>query len=187
MEKTGPEPFPFCAFAHTSPRCFLPSQADNDVELESILGRALTVRSHCHAPHIPDLNMPQDGGPATRMDAPFFPVPTTLPSMRLPLPATLPSVAKTPPDIMLKAVPSIADVFEPIVSRRASTVSSCTAASTEAASASPASPPAKKKKRRVLFSKAQTYELERRFRQQRYLSAPEREHLASILRLTRPR
>ena len=43
---------------------------------------------------------------------------------------------------------------------------------------------AKKKKRRVLFSKAQTYELERRFRQQRYLSAPEREHLASILRLS---
>ena len=42
----------------------------------------------------------------------------------------------------------------------------------------------KKKKRRVLFSKAQTFELERRFRQQRYLSAPEREHLASILRLT---
>jgi len=45
-------------------------------------------------------------------------------------------------------------------------------------------PSAKKKKRRVLFSKAQTYELERRFRQQRYLSAPEREHLANILRLT---
>lgn len=42
----------------------------------------------------------------------------------------------------------------------------------------------KKKKRRVLFSKAQTFELERRFRQQRYLSAPEREHLASILGLT---
>jgi hypothetical protein len=36
----------------------------------------------------------------------------------------------------------------------------------------------------VLFSKAQTYELERRFRQQRYLSAPEREHLANILNLT---
>lgn len=44
--------------------------------------------------------------------------------------------------------------------------------------------PPKKRKRRVLFSKAQTYELERRFRQQRYLSAPEREHLASIIRLT---
>lgn len=44
--------------------------------------------------------------------------------------------------------------------------------------------PTKKRKRRVLFSKAQTYELERRFRQQRYLSAPEREHLASIIRLT---
>jgi len=48
----------------------------------------------------------------------------------------------------------------------------------------PSPPPCKKKKRRVLFSKAQTYELERRFRQQRYLSAPEREHLANILRLT---
>ena len=45
-------------------------------------------------------------------------------------------------------------------------------------------PPSKKRKRRVLFSKAQTYELERRFRQQRYLSAPEREHLASIIRLS---
>lgn len=45
-------------------------------------------------------------------------------------------------------------------------------------------PQTKKRKRRVLFSKAQTYELERRFRQQRYLSAPEREHLASLIRLT---
>ncbi|KAM6960785.1 NK2 transcription factor related, locus 9 isoform 2-T2 [Aplochiton taeniatus] len=42
----------------------------------------------------------------------------------------------------------------------------------------------KKKKRRVLFSKAQTFELERRFRQQRYLSAPEREQLAHLLNLT---
>jgi len=42
----------------------------------------------------------------------------------------------------------------------------------------------KKRKRRVLFSKTQTYELERRFRQQRYLTAPEREHLASVIRLT---
>lgn len=42
----------------------------------------------------------------------------------------------------------------------------------------------KKRKRRVLFSKAQTFELERRFRQQRYLSAPEREHLASVIQLT---
>jgi len=45
-------------------------------------------------------------------------------------------------------------------------------------------PGMKKRKRRILFTKAQTYELERRFRQQRYLSAPEREHLASIIRLT---
>ncbi|KAL1138518.1 hypothetical protein AAG570_008581 [Ranatra chinensis] len=42
----------------------------------------------------------------------------------------------------------------------------------------------KKRKRRVLFSKNQTFELERRFRQQKYLSAPEREHLASIINLT---
>uniref|UniRef100_A0A3Q0SBP7 NK2 homeobox 2b n=1 Tax=Amphilophus citrinellus TaxID=61819 RepID=A0A3Q0SBP7_AMPCI len=43
---------------------------------------------------------------------------------------------------------------------------------------------ARGRKRRVLFSKAQTFELERRFRQQRYLSAPEREHLAGLIRLT---
>uniref|UniRef100_A0A3B3UYS5 NK2 homeobox 3 n=1 Tax=Poecilia latipinna TaxID=48699 RepID=A0A3B3UYS5_9TELE len=37
---------------------------------------------------------------------------------------------------------------------------------------------------RVLFSQAQVFELERRFKQQRYLSAPEREHLATTLKLT---
>nr|XP_019569660.1 PREDICTED: homeobox protein Nkx-2.6 [Rhinolophus sinicus] len=37
---------------------------------------------------------------------------------------------------------------------------------------------------RVLFSQAQVLALERRFKQQRYLSAPEREHLASALQLT---
>ncbi|VDO88974.1 unnamed protein product [Haemonchus placei] len=42
----------------------------------------------------------------------------------------------------------------------------------------------KKRKRRVLFTKGQTYELERRFRTQRYLSAPEREQLAMQIRLT---
>lgn len=42
----------------------------------------------------------------------------------------------------------------------------------------------KKRKRRVLFSKTQTFELERRFRQQRYLSAPEREHLANLIGLS---
>ena len=42
----------------------------------------------------------------------------------------------------------------------------------------------RKRKRRVLFSKQQTYELERRFRQQRYLSAPERENLANLIHLT---
>lgn len=42
----------------------------------------------------------------------------------------------------------------------------------------------KKRKRRVLFTKSQTFELERRFRQQRYLSAAEREHLAQMIGLS---
>ncbi|XP_055367954.1 NK2 transcription factor related 7 [Betta splendens] len=46
------------------------------------------------------------------------------------------------------------------------------------------SKPRLRRKPRVLFSQAQVSELERRFRQQRYLSAPEREQLAHILRLT---
>ncbi|XP_015585568.1 homeobox protein Nkx-2.5-like [Cephus cinctus] len=41
-----------------------------------------------------------------------------------------------------------------------------------------------KRKPRVLFSQAQVYELEQRFKQQRYLSAPEREMLAQTLKLT---
>lgn len=35
-----------------------------------------------------------------------------------------------------------------------------------------------------LFRFLQVYELERRFKQQKYLSAPEREHLASLIHLT---
>ncbi|XP_058126769.1 homeobox protein vnd-like [Anopheles ziemanni] len=42
----------------------------------------------------------------------------------------------------------------------------------------------KKRKRRILFSKTQTFELERRFKQARYLSAPERECLANMINLT---
>nr|Q00401.1 RecName: Full=Homeobox protein DTH-2 [Girardia tigrina]CAA39855.1 Dth-2 protein [Girardia tigrina]CAA49140.1 g-Dth-2 [Girardia tigrina] len=41
-----------------------------------------------------------------------------------------------------------------------------------------------RRKRRILFSQAQIYELERRFKQQKYLSAPEREHLANLINLT---
>jgi hypothetical protein len=41
-----------------------------------------------------------------------------------------------------------------------------------------------KRKRRILFNQGQIYELERRFKQQKYLSAPERENLANILQLT---
>ncbi|XP_042299662.1 thyroid transcription factor 1-like [Sceloporus undulatus] len=41
-----------------------------------------------------------------------------------------------------------------------------------------------KRKRRVLFSRAQVHELEKRFEIQKYLTAPEREHLATITRLT---
>ncbi|XP_077366689.1 homeobox protein Nkx-2.4-like [Festucalex cinctus] len=43
---------------------------------------------------------------------------------------------------------------------------------------------ASRRKRRVLFSQAQVFELERRFKQQKYLSAPEREHLAGLIHLT---
>nr|XP_033783624.1 homeobox protein Nkx-2.5 isoform X1 [Geotrypetes seraphini] len=42
----------------------------------------------------------------------------------------------------------------------------------------------KRRKPRVLFSQVQVYELERRFKQQKYLSAPERDHLANVLKLT---
>ena len=45
-------------------------------------------------------------------------------------------------------------------------------------------PVTQRRKRRVLFTQAQVYELERRFKQQKYLSAPEREHLASMINLT---
>nr|CAH8830677.1 unnamed protein product [Trichobilharzia regenti] len=41
-----------------------------------------------------------------------------------------------------------------------------------------------RRKRRVLFTQAQVYELERRFKQQKYLSAPEREHLSQLINLT---
>uniref|UniRef100_A0A8C6IMI9 Uncharacterized protein n=2 Tax=Melopsittacus undulatus TaxID=13146 RepID=A0A8C6IMI9_MELUD len=41
-----------------------------------------------------------------------------------------------------------------------------------------------RRKPRVLFSQAQVSELERQFKHHRYLSAPEREHLARVLKLT---
>ncbi|KAM4607745.1 homeobox protein Nkx-2.3 [Polymixia lowei] len=54
----------------------------------------------------------------------------------------------------------------------------------EVDSEKPAKQTRTRRKPRVLFSQAQVFELERRFKQQRYLSAPEREHLASSLKLT---
>mgnify|MGYP002804393003 FL=1 len=45
-------------------------------------------------------------------------------------------------------------------------------------------PALRKRKRRVLFTKMQTRELEKRFREQRYLSAPEREELSKLINLT---
>ena len=41
-----------------------------------------------------------------------------------------------------------------------------------------------RRKRRVLFSQAQVYELEKRFKGQKYLSAPERENLSCGINLT---
>lgn len=36
----------------------------------------------------------------------------------------------------------------------------------------------------IWLFRSQVYELERRFKQQKYLSAPEREHLAGLIHLT---
>ena len=41
-----------------------------------------------------------------------------------------------------------------------------------------------KVKPRILFSQTQVFELEQRFRYQRYLSAPEREQMANDLKMT---
>ncbi|VEL35214.1 unnamed protein product [Protopolystoma xenopodis] len=57
-------------------------------------------------------------------------------------------------------------------------------AATSSVGVGAASGSGKRRKRRILFTKTQTYELERRFRDQRYLSAPEREHLAGLISLT---
>lgn len=71
-----------------------------------------------------------------------------------------------------------------------SSLSACSVAAAAAADQKVASaagvqfPLTQRRKRRVLFTQAQVYELERRFKQQKYLSAPEREHLASLIHLT---
>ncbi|KAJ0033482.1 hypothetical protein NQD34_000589 [Periophthalmus magnuspinnatus] len=59
-----------------------------------------------------------------------------------------------------------------------------TSESTRAEGERRAQKPRSRRRPRVLFSQAQVLELERRFKQQRYLSAPEREALAATLRLT---
>ena len=43
---------------------------------------------------------------------------------------------------------------------------------------------AQRRKRRILFTQAQVYELERRFKTQKYLSAPEREQLSAMINLS---
>ncbi|KAI5622068.1 NK2 transcription factor related 7 [Silurus asotus] len=63
--------------------------------------------------------------------------------------------------------------------------SSCVDGKPEASGAEDNRPkPRSRRKPRVLFSQTQVFELERRFKQQRYLSAPEREQLAAVLKLT---
>lgn len=44
--------------------------------------------------------------------------------------------------------------------------------------------PRTKRKPRVLFTQAQIYQLEQRFKQQKYLSAPEREEIAQCLKMS---
>lgn len=55
---------------------------------------------------------------------------------------------------------------------------------TSSSSCSKSGKPKSKRKPRILFSQSQVVELERRFKLQKYLSAPERETLASNLNLT---
>ncbi|XP_013775139.1 homeobox protein Nkx-2.1-like [Limulus polyphemus] len=64
------------------------------------------------------------------------------------------------------------------------TCSVATAAENKAVVSGVQFPLTQRRKRRVLFTQAQVYELERRFKQQKYLSAPEREHLAGMIHLT---
>ncbi|XP_061131303.1 homeobox protein Nkx-2.3-like [Syngnathus typhle] len=66
-------------------------------------------------------------------------------------------------------------------SKHAETASSRVEASSDGVQPRPRS---RRRRPRVLFSQAQVLQLERRFKQQRYLSAPEREHLAAALELT---
>ncbi|XP_037104962.1 homeobox protein Nkx-2.3-like [Syngnathus acus] len=66
-------------------------------------------------------------------------------------------------------------------SKHAETASSRVEASSDGVQPRPRS---RRRRPRVLFSQAQVLELERRFKQQRYLSAPEREHLSAALELT---
>uniref|UniRef100_A0A914X7X1 Homeobox protein ceh-24 n=1 Tax=Plectus sambesii TaxID=2011161 RepID=A0A914X7X1_9BILA len=54
----------------------------------------------------------------------------------------------------------------------------------KAAAAGMQFPMAQRRKRRVLFTQHQVYELERRFKLQKYLSAPEREQLAQMIQLS---
>lgn len=64
-------------------------------------------------------------------------------------------------------------------------ISNTSSTKTESTTTSQSTRPQRtRRKPRVLFSQAQVYELERRFKQQRYLSAPEREQLANVLKLT---
>ncbi|XP_013789774.1 homeobox protein Nkx-2.1-like [Limulus polyphemus] len=71
----------------------------------------------------------------------------------------------------------------PMSNMNMSTFSTCSVA-TAAETKAVQFPLSQRRKRRVLFTQAQVYELERRFKQQKYLSAPEREHLANLIHLT---
>ncbi|KAL1790965.1 homeobox Nkx [Sigmodon hispidus] len=107
--------------------------------------------------------------------------------LNLPEQDSQPRVRSKPQMCISQAAPWLESERSHYLSSDESVLETSSADPSQLASLGPASPGSdteKKRKRRVLFSKAQTLELERRFRQQRYLSAPEREQLAQLLRLT---
>ncbi|XP_054841642.1 homeobox protein Nkx-2.4 [Eublepharis macularius] len=80
--------------------------------------------------------------------------------------------------------PSISRLMGPSGAMNVAGMGALSGMAEAAKSLAPGLQAAPRRKRRVLFSQAQVYELERRFKQQKYLSAPEREHLAGLIHLT---
>lgn len=88
----------------------------------------------------------------------------------------------TSPTLMPVAYKSIAD--RDYESQQESAMATGLAAHQQNPQITGSQPYGQRRKRRVLFSQVQVMELEKRFKQQKYLTAPEREQLAQLINLT---